>query len=113
MTDCVLLVDKGYLFSEIQIDLFETVNIRLETPGRTNQKNAKPYPFIFEKSRRRIETLFSQLCGQLTIRRNYPKSFNGFKNRILAKITALTTIQYLNRFVFDRKLNNIKTNPMG
>lgn len=110
MADCVLLGDKGYLSSEIQIDLFRTVNIRLETPNRTNQKNAKSYPYVFKKSRKRIETLFSQLCDQFMIRRNYAKSFSGFKNRILAKITALTTIQYLNKFVLGRKLNNIKTN---
>ena len=113
MTDCVLLGDKGYLSSEIQINLFETAKITLETPSRANQKNAKPYPFIFKKSRKRIETLFSQLCDQFMIRRNYAKSFQGFKNRILAKITALTTIQYLNKFVLDRKLNNIKTNLVG
>lgn len=109
MTDCVLLGDKGYLSSEIQMNLFEIAKIRLETPNKTNQKNSKPYPYIFKKSRKRIETLFSQLCDQFMIRRNYAKSFNGFKNRILAKITALTTIQYLNKFVLNRKLNNIKT----
>ncbi|MFF5382904.1 IS982 family transposase [Pedobacter suwonensis] len=110
MTDCVLLGDKGYLSAPIQINLFETVNIRLETPLRNNQKDHKNYPFIFKKSRKRIETLFSQLCDQFMIRRNYAKSFNGFKNRILAKITALTTIQYLNKFVFNRKLNQLKIN---
>jgi hypothetical protein len=108
MSECVLLGDKGYLSSEIQIDLFETVKIKLETPMRNNQSAFKPYPFIFKKSRKRIETLFSQLCDQFMIRRNYAKTFNGFKNRILTKITALTTIQYLNKFVFDRKINNIK-----
>ena len=42
------------------------------------------------------------------IRRNYAKSFEGFKTRILAKITALTLIQYINKFIFDRPINNIK-----
>jgi len=42
------------------------------------------------------------------IRRNYAKSFEGFKTRILSKITALTTVQYINKFVFDRNINNIK-----
>lgn len=110
MSDCVLLGDKGYLSSEIQINLFETVKIKLETPMRNNQRNFKTYPFIFKKSRKRIETLFSQLCDQFMIRRNYAKTFIGFKNRILTKITALTTIQYLNKFVFDRNINNIKAN---
>ncbi|MET3113326.1 hypothetical protein AAKU52_001048 [Pedobacter sp. CG_S7] len=110
MSDCVLLGDKGCLSSEIQMNLFETDKIKLETPMRNNQMNFKTYPFIFKKSRKRIETLFSQLCDQFMIRRNYAKTFIGFKNRILTKITALTTIQYLNKFVFGRNINNIKVN---
>jgi hypothetical protein len=42
------------------------------------------------------------------IRRNYAKSFDGFRTRILAKITALTSIQYINKFLFKRNINNIK-----
>src|SRR5690554_7661682 len=45
-------------------DLFQTVNIKLETPKRNNQKDYRPQPYIFRKSRKRIETLFSQLCDQ-------------------------------------------------
>ncbi|MFY7742790.1 MAG: IS982 family transposase, partial [Flavobacterium sp.] len=30
--------------------------------------------------------------------------------RILAKITTLTTIQYLNKLVFNRNINNLKIN---
>lgn len=41
MSDCVLLGDRGYLSSTLQLDLFETVNIKLETPMRTNQKGYK------------------------------------------------------------------------
>lgn len=109
MSDCVLLGDRGYLSESIQLDLFQTVNVKLETPKRINQKDYKPQPYIFRKSRKRIETLFSQLCDQFMIRRNYAKSFQGFKTRILAKITALTLVQYVNKFIFDRPINNIKT----
>ena len=108
MSDCVLLGDRGYLSESIQLDLFQTVNVKLETPKRANQKDYKPQPYIFRKSRKRIETLFSQLCDQFRIRNNYAKTFEGFKTRILAKITTLTTIQYLNKFVFDRNINNLK-----
>jgi len=108
MTDCVLLGDRGYLSESIQLDLFQTVNIKLETPKRTNQKDYKPQPYVFRKSRKRIETLFSQLCDQFRIRNNFAKSFQGFKTRILAKITALTLVQYINKFIFDRPINNIK-----
>ena len=108
MSDCVLLGDKGYLSQTIQLDLFQTVNIRLETPKKANQKDYKPQPYIFRKSRKRIETLFSQLFDQFRIRNNYAKTFEGFKSRILGKITALTLIQSINKFIFDRPINNIK-----
>lgn len=108
MSDCVLLGDRGYLSESIQLDLFQTVNVKLETPKRVNQKDYKPQAYIFRKSRKRIETLFSQLCDQFRIRNNYAKSFQGFKTRILAKITALTLVQYINKFIFDRPINNIK-----
>lgn len=110
LSDCVLLGDKGYLSQTIQLDMFNEVNIQLETPKRKNQKDYKPQFYPFKKYRKRIETLFSQLCDQFMIRRNYAKSFQGFKTRILAKITTLTTIQYLNKFVFDRNINNLKIN---
>lgn len=108
MSDCVLLGDRGYLSESIQLDLFQTVNVKLETPKRVNQKDYKPQAYIFRKSRKRIETLFSQLCDHFRIRNNYAKSFQGFKTRILAKITALTLVQYINKFIFDRPINNIK-----
>ena len=108
LSDCVLIGDKGYLSSSIQLDLFHSQNIHLETPKRINQKNYKPQDWIFKKTRKRIETLFSQLCDQFMIRRNYAKTFLGYKTRILAKITALTLIQYINKFDFNRPINNLK-----
>lgn len=108
ISDCTLIGDRGYLSAEIQLNLFETCNIKLNTPMRKNQIDYKKQPYIFRKSRKRIETLFSQLCDQFMIRRNYAKSFQGFKTRILSKITALTVVQYINKFIFDRNINNIK-----
>ena len=43
------------------------------------------------------------------IRHSYAKSFQDFKIRILAKITALTAVQFINKFIFERLINNIKT----
>ena len=108
MNDCTLIGDKGYLSAEVQLNLFESCNIKLNTPMRSNQKAYKKQPYVLRNKRKRIETLFSQLCDQYMIRRNYAKSFEGFKTRILSKITALTTIQYINRFIFNRNINNIK-----
>jgi len=108
LSDCVLLGDKGYLSQELQLDLFETANIKLEVPMRKNQNNYKKQPYVFRKTRKRIETLFSQLCDQFMVRRNYAKTFQGFKTRILSKITALTIIQFINKFDFNRNINNLK-----
>ena len=107
--DCTLLADKGYLSSEYQLDLFTSHNIKLEVPTRKNQKNYKDQPYIIKKSRKRIETSFSQLCDQFMIRRNYAKSFLGFKTRILTKITTLTIIQTINKRA-NRNINNLKVN---
>lgn len=110
LKQCTLLADKGYLSSKWQLNLFEEHQIKLETPMRKNQYDFKEQPYVFRKSRKRIETLFSQLCDQFMIRRNYAKPFEGFKTRILSKITALTLIQFINHFVIGRKINNIKNN---
>ena len=110
LTDCTPLGDRGYLSSEWQLDLFTTCNIKLNTPMRNNQIDYKQQPYIFKRTRKRIETLFAQLCDQFMIRRNYAKTFEGFKTRILSKITALTMIQYINKFCFNRNINNIKIN---
>ena len=107
--NCTLLGDKGYLSAEYQLNLFESSQIKLEIPMRTNQTGYIKQPFIFRKSRKRIETLFSQLCDQFMIRRNYAKSFTGFKTRILSKITTLTIIQFINK-TLNRNINNLKVN---
>ena len=108
LSDCTLLGDKGYLSAEIQIDLFNYANIELETPKRMNQKDYKPQFYLFKKQRKRIETLFSQLCDQFMIRRNYAKTFEGFKTRLLSKITALIVVQFINKEYFNRNINNLK-----
>ena len=69
LSDWVLIGDKGYLNQEQQLDLFTHANIKLEVPMRKNQNNYKKQPYIFRKTRKRIETLFSQLCDQFMIRR--------------------------------------------
>jgi len=111
--DCVILGDKGYLSTDYQLDLFESKQIKLEVPMRKNQHNYKKQTYIFRKKRKRIETLFSQfydlpIAIGIMIRRNYAKSFQGFKTRILSKLTSLTIIQFINKFVFDRNINNLK-----
>lgn len=105
--NCVILGDKGYLSIDYQRDLFSVKNITLEVPMRGNQKDYKPQAFIFRKARKRIETLFSQLCDQFMIQRNYAKSFDGLKNRVLSKIMDLTVIELINK-INNKNINNLK-----
>lgn len=105
--DCVLLGDRGYLSSAYRLDLFETANIALEVPMRGNRHHFRPQFGLFRRFRKRIETIFSQLCDQFMIRRNYAKTFDGFKTGIQAKITTMTTIQLINK-LNNRNINNLK-----
>lgn len=75
--NCTIIGDKGYISAEVQLDLFETANISLEVPYRSNQKDRKSTFAPFAKARKRIEALSSQLCDQFMIVRNYAKDAEG------------------------------------
>jgi hypothetical protein len=107
MNSATLIGDKGYLSTQYQLDLFESCNIQLKTPMRSNQKDHQKYPFIFRKCRKRIETLFSQLCDQFMIKRNYAKSFIGLVTRIKSKTCALTALQLINK-LNNKPINHLK-----
>ena len=107
LNNCNLIGDKGYISKEHQLDLFSSCNIRLETPKRSNQKDKEPFAYVFKKSRKRIETLFSQLCDQFMLKRNYAKSNLGISIRLLSKISAVTVLQYINH-LNNKPLNRLK-----
>jgi hypothetical protein len=107
-SNCIIIGDKGYIGREHQINLFETARIQLEVPLRANQQEQKPVMWILKKVRKRIETVFSQLCDQFMIQRNYAKSFTGFKSRILAKVTGFTVLQFLNKFIYNQPVGRVK-----
>ena len=77
---------------------------------RSNQRDYKKQPFLLRKARKRIETLFSSRLrdDQFMIRRNYAKSFDGFRIRILSRLTALTILQFINIFFNNKPINHIK-----
>lgn len=107
-SNCIITGDKGYIGRQHQINLFETAAIHLEVPLRSNQQEQKPGMWILKKVRKRIETVFSQLCDQFMIQRNYAKSFTGFKSRVLAKVTAFTILQFLNKFIYNQPVSRVK-----
>ena len=106
LSTCTLIADKGYLSSTYQIDLFNSCQVNLQTPKRANQER-EPYPAIFKRMRKRIETLFAQLCDQFMLRRNYAKTILGLSIRILSKITAVTLLQFINS-KNNKPLNHLK-----
>lgn len=102
--DCSIFGDRGYIGQEVQLNLFETVNIKLDCPYRLNQKDWKPQFIPFAKARKRIETIFSQLNDQFMLIRNYAKETDGLFARIIGKISAFTILQHI---------NNLNNNPIG
>ncbi len=105
--DCSIYGDKGYVGKDVRLDLFETAHIRLECPYRVNQKDWKPIFIPLAKSRKRIETLFSQLTEQFMVIRNYAKITDGLFARIIGKISALTVLQFIN-FINNKPIGRIK-----
>lgn len=74
---------------------------------RLNQKNWKPPHIPFAKARKRIETVYSQLCDQYMVIRNYAKQTVGLFARIMGKISALTVAQYVN-FLNNQPIGRVK-----
>ena len=107
ISQCLLLGDKGYISEQWQVDLFTSAGIELQAPKRSNQKDYKPWPGIFKYTRKRVEVYFSQLCDQMMVKRNYAKTFHGLKTRIIAKVTSVTILQYINS-LNGKPINHIK-----
>ena len=110
LSNCTLIGDRGYISAEYRADLFTSSNIQLSVPMRKNQQGYVGFPRAKGRTRKRIETNFSQLNGQFAWATNHAKSFLGLGTRLLSKITSFTMVQYLNVFVFNRPINKIKVN---
>jgi len=72
---CLPLAGFYQTFWYICITNFESKQIKLKIRMRKNQYDYKKTSKHFQKEKKRIETLFSQLCDQFMIRRNYTKTF--------------------------------------
>lgn len=108
LTDCELIADGGYLSKTYQLHLFESFNIQLITPKRSNMKQVNTdWTPKTRYQRKRIETLYSQLDDQMMIKRNYAKSLNGLLTRVCTKVSAAAVLPKIN-FENKKPLNNIK-----
>lgn len=53
-------------------------------------------PEDYQRLRKRVEVVFSQLADQFSIRKSYAKSQKGLFAKIISKITLYTVLQYIN-----------------
>lgn len=107
LTGARLIGDKAYRSRPLQMELFNWADINLDVPYRSNQHDYKPYPKHLQIKRKKIETVFSQYCDDLNMKRNYAKTYDGLLVRTNAKITAMTFKQYWN-YLNDKPINKTK-----
>lgn len=105
---CEIIGDKGYLSLGYQTSLFDEAKIKLVTPLRSNMRTVlSSRNAIYRYTRKRIETLFSQLGDQMMLTRNYAKSLDGLFSRIMYKLSAVAVLQWIN-FNKGKAINHIK-----
>jgi hypothetical protein len=94
-----VLGDKGYLDAERQATLRDTQGITTIVPHRKNQRSqlTKPERQLYQKTRKRIESVFSQLTDHFHLKRTKSRTLLGLTARILQKLTAFTLGILLNR----------------
>ncbi len=107
LIDTRLIGDRAYRSAPLQMELFEWAGINLDVPYRRNQHDFKPYPKRLQVKRKMIETVFSQYCDDLHMKRNYAKTYQGLSVRVNSKISAMTFKQYWN-FLHGNKISETK-----
>ena len=96
-SNITILADKGYIGKNMGQEMQEK-NICLFALKRSNSKENWPKSVrqLIFKLRRRVETVFSQLSGQLNAERELAKSFQGLCTRLVNKVLAYNLCIALN-----------------
>ncbi len=102
-----LVGDRAYIGKAIQLSLFEDLEIKLNVPYRSNQKDFIKYEPEKKIIRKTIEVIFSQYCDEFNIKKNYAKRFEGLYTRIVTKVSAKTFKQFIN-FINGKPINQTK-----
>lgn len=90
--DCSIFGDRGYSGKEIQLDLFETANIKLECPYRLNQNTGIHNLFHLQKHEKELKWFFLSLLIKI-----YTKDTDGLFAKIIREISAFNILQYINK----------------
>jgi hypothetical protein len=104
LPECELLADRGYISAGQQLALFQQAGVRIITPLKANMKIKSLWNYQRRKTRKIIETLFSQLCDQQLLKRNYAKTSEGLFARIVAKIASVSIL---------KAINSLASKPLG
>jgi Transposase DDE domain len=102
-----ILGDRAYISKALQMDLFEQYKVTLKVPFRNNQYDYKKHPKKYKSKRQMVETFFAQMCDQLTLKRNYAKSYEGLATRLASKLSAMSILHWINH-LNGKKLAQIK-----
>ena len=96
-SNVTILADKGYVGKNMKQEMQEK-NICLFALKRSNSKENWPKSVrqLIFKLRRRVETVFSQLSGQLNAERALAKNFQGLCTRLVNKVLAYNLCITLN-----------------
>lgn len=94
-----IIGDKGYIGDKFASELKSQREINLITIKRKKAANqfSKEFRQLLFKTRRRIETTFSQLSSQMNIQRVLTKSKWGLISRITNKILAHNICYFINK----------------
>ena len=97
--DLLGLGDKGFVDAPTQQVLDEDRGVVLLTPKRKNQKEQNPprWDALLNRTRRLIETAFSQGKEGFGMEKPYARSLWGLLSRIIAKLTGMTIAAWVNK----------------
>lgn len=85
----LLLGDKGYIGADFKAEL-KKQGLELETPAKSNMKDAMPkcWRKQLNRIRRRVETSIGQLVEQFNIQKTKARSLLSLTNRLTRKLLA-------------------------
>lgn len=107
LRNALLIGDKAYASTALHQLLYQRYAIRVETPPKARPHQQAAWQAVFGRARKRIETIFSQFCDQLMLKRNYAKCLTGLCTRIISKVATLTALQFFNHQQ-AKPLNHLK-----
>ena len=110
-----IIADKGYIDSTLKNQLKIEKDILLISLKRKNSKDPleKRLRNVLSKTRRRIETSFSQLAEQFNVNKVLAKSKWGLMLRITLKILAHNISFIINNILGNKKIAQIKQLVFG